>query len=53
MDDDQAFLPLWAEELGADIGQRWHGLEQLQWKMQVSHGDEYSMGYVQTVFALK
>lgn len=48
MDDDQAFLPLRAEELGADIGQRWHGLEQLQWKIAgILTGDEYSMGYVQ------
>ena len=48
VDDDQAFLPLRPEELGADVGQRWRGIERLQWELiQVLTQAPYSMGYVQ------
>jgi len=53
MDDEQAFLPLRSEELGAEFGRRWRMYENLQWQLNTKLGGEpYRMGRYQNSLKL-
>lgn len=53
VDEEQAFLPLRSEELGAEFGKRWRQYEQLQWQLNTKlAGEPYRMGRYQNSLKL-